>query len=58
MKGGTIKFTQDYRESKFDLYMQQLIWQDALKETRPKIVWPDSVKEADFVLPDWYEPGK
>ncbi len=26
-------------------------------ETRPKIVWPDSVKETDFVLPDWYEPG-
>ncbi|MGC9443517.1 MAG: ABC transporter substrate-binding protein [Candidatus Methanospirareceae archaeon] len=57
MQGGVITFTQDYRESKFDLYMQQLIWDDSAGETRPKIVWPNSVKETDFVLPDWYEPG-
>jgi len=36
---------------------------EAAGETRPKIVWPDSVKETDFVLPEWYgastpkEPG-
>ena len=57
MKDGLITFTPDYRESKFDLYMQQLIWDDSIKETRPKIVWPASVKETDFVLPEWYEPG-
>ncbi|MBN1454875.1 MAG: ABC transporter substrate-binding protein [Methanomicrobia archaeon] len=57
MQGGVITFTQDYRESKFDLYMQQLFWDDSVGETRPKIVWPNSVKETDFVLPDWYEPG-
>jgi len=57
MKDGVITFTSDYRESKFELYMQQLIWDESVGETRPVIVWPDSVKETDFVLPDWYEPG-
>lgn len=57
MKGGVIKFSSDYRESKFELYMQQLVWDDSASETRPVIVWPESVKEADFVLPDWYEAG-
>jgi branched-chain amino acid transport system substrate-binding protein len=57
MQDGMITFTPDYRESKFELYMQQLIWDASVGETRPKIVWPDSVKESDFVLPDWYETG-
>jgi branched-chain amino acid transport system substrate-binding protein len=57
MQNGVITFSPDYRESKFELYMQQLIWNESVGETRPKIVWPDSVKETDFVLPDWYEPG-
>ncbi len=57
MKNGVITFSSDYRESKFELYMQQLIWDESVGETRPVIVWPDSVKETDFVLPDWYEPG-
>ena len=57
MKDSTITFSPDYRESKFALYMQQLIMDEAAGETRPKIVWPESVKETDFVLPDWYEPG-
>jgi branched-chain amino acid transport system substrate-binding protein len=57
MKNGVITFTPDYRESKFELYMQQLFWDDAVSETRPKIVWPDNIKETDFILPDWYEPG-
>jgi len=57
MQNGVITFSPDYRESKFDLYMQQLIWNETVGETRPKIVWPDSVKETDFVLPDWYKPG-
>ena len=58
MKDQTIRFSDDYRESKFDLYMEQLFWDDGLQETRPKIVWPASLKETDFVLPDWFEPGK
>jgi branched-chain amino acid transport system substrate-binding protein len=57
MKDGVITFSSDYRESKFVLYQEQLIWDESVGETRPKIVWPDSVKETDFVLPDWYEPG-
>ncbi|RJS69871.1 ABC transporter substrate-binding protein, partial [Methanophagales archaeon] len=57
MQNGVIAFSPDYRESKFELYMEQLIWNETAGETRPKIVWPDSIKETDFVLPDWYEPG-
>jgi len=57
MQGGKIRFSDDYRESKFQLYMQQLIWDDKIGETRPVIVWPDNLKEKDFVLPEWYEPG-
>ncbi|MBN1763002.1 MAG: ABC transporter substrate-binding protein [Methanomicrobia archaeon] len=57
MKEDVITFSPDYRESKFELYMQQLIWNETAGETRPKIVWPGSVNETDFVLPDWYEPG-
>jgi len=57
MKDDVITFSPDYRESKFELYMQQLMWNETANETRPKIVWPDNIKETDFVLPDWYEPG-
>jgi branched-chain amino acid transport system substrate-binding protein len=57
MKGGVIRFTPDYREAKFDLYMEQLVWNQTAGEPRPRIVWPDTLKEADFVLPDWYVPG-
>jgi branched-chain amino acid transport system substrate-binding protein len=53
IQNGVINFSQDYRESKFELYMQQLIWNETAGETRPKIVWPNSIKETDFVLPDW-----
>ncbi|HOT02640.1 MAG TPA: ABC transporter substrate-binding protein [Methanolinea sp.] len=57
MKGGVITFTDDFREAKFDLYMEQLIWNETSQELRPVIVWPDHMKEADFVLPAWYVPG-
>ncbi|MCQ8894050.1 MAG: ABC transporter substrate-binding protein [Methanolinea sp.] len=57
MKNGVIKFSEDYREAKFDLFMEQLVWNETAKELRPRIVWPDHMKEADFVLPDWYVPG-
>jgi branched-chain amino acid transport system substrate-binding protein len=57
MKDGTISFTPDYREAQFDLWMEQLFYNQTLGETRPKIVWPDSLKVTDFVLPDWYQPG-
>ncbi|MEM2925627.1 MAG: ABC transporter substrate-binding protein [Methanocellales archaeon] len=57
MKDGKIAFSKDYRESKFELYMEQLFWDESVKEPRPKIVWPDNLKETNFVLPDWYKPG-
>jgi branched-chain amino acid transport system substrate-binding protein len=57
MEGQKISFTDDYRESKFDLYMSQLAWNATSHELRPKIVWPDPIKETAFVLPSWYEPG-
>ncbi len=55
MKGGMIKFSKDYHETKFDLYMEQLFWNDSLGELRPKIVYPENLKETDFVLPEWYK---
>lgn len=58
MKDGVIKFSRDYREAKFDLFMEQLVWNETAGELRPRIVWPDHMKEADFVLPDWYVPGR
>jgi branched-chain amino acid transport system substrate-binding protein len=58
MQGQTISFSKDFRESKFDLTMEQLAWDPAVNETRPKIVSPANLKESDFVLPDWYVPGK
>jgi branched-chain amino acid transport system substrate-binding protein len=57
MKNGTISFSPDFRESKFELFVEQLRWNETAKEPRPRIVWPDSLKETDFVLPDWYTPG-
>ena len=57
MKNGVITFTDDYREAKFDLFMEQLIWNQTAGELRPVIVWPDHMKETSFVLPDWYVPG-
>ena len=58
MVNQTISFSPDFRESKFELTMEQLFWDETAGETRPKIVWPSSLKEADFVIPDWYEPGR
>ncbi|MBP1929198.1 branched-chain amino acid transport system substrate-binding protein [Methanolinea mesophila] len=57
MQGGEISFTEEAHEAQFTLYMEQLYWDDSLQALRPKIVWPAGLKEADFVLPDWYQPG-
>jgi branched-chain amino acid transport system substrate-binding protein len=57
MKDGTISFSKDFRESQFDLWMEQLAFNQTLGESRPNIVWPDSLKVTDFVLPSWYKPG-
>lgn len=57
MKESTISFSSDFRESSFDLWMEQLYNDPASSETRPKIVWPDNLKTTEFVLPSWYEAG-
>jgi branched-chain amino acid transport system substrate-binding protein len=57
MKGGTISFSKDFRESQFDLWMEQLAFNQTIGECRPNIVWPDNLKVVDFVLPSWYKPG-
>jgi branched-chain amino acid transport system substrate-binding protein len=57
MQEGTISFTDDAHEAQFTLYMEQLYWDETLQALRPKIVWPADLKETDFVLPDWYQPG-
>jgi len=57
MKGGTISFSKDFRESTFDLWMEQLAFNQTIGESRPNIVWPDNLKVTDFALPSWYKPG-
>lgn len=57
MKDQTISFSPDYRESTFDLWMEQLSLNQTLGETRPSIVWPDNLKTTGFVLPSWYAAG-
>ncbi|HMA05112.1 MAG TPA: ABC transporter substrate-binding protein [Methanomicrobiales archaeon] len=57
IKDRTITFSKDYREVQFSLFMEQLIWNAQAGEVRPKIVWPDELKEQEFVLPDWYQAG-
>jgi branched-chain amino acid transport system substrate-binding protein len=58
MQNQTITFSPDFRESKFSLTMEQLRWNSTVNQTRPSIVWPADLKQTDFVLPDWYVPGK
>jgi branched-chain amino acid transport system substrate-binding protein len=57
MKDNTICFSPDFRESTFDLWMEQLYYNATLGETRPAIVWPDNLKTTEFILPSWYMPG-
>jgi branched-chain amino acid transport system substrate-binding protein len=57
MKDNTISFTPDFRESTFDLWMEQLSYNATLGETRPVIVWPDNLKTTEFSLPSWYVAG-
>jgi branched-chain amino acid transport system substrate-binding protein len=57
MKDGSISFSPDFRESQFDLWMEQLYYNATIGETRPVVVWPNNIKTTEFVLPDWYKPG-
>jgi branched-chain amino acid transport system substrate-binding protein len=57
MVNGTISFTKDYHESKFNHFMVQLHWNGTAGVLNPTIIWPDNLKERDFELPEWYSPG-
>jgi branched-chain amino acid transport system substrate-binding protein len=57
MKDQTCSFSPEFRESAFDLWMEQLAFNATLGETRPAIVWPDNLKTTEFVLPPWYVAG-
>lgn len=57
MKDQTLSFSPDFRESTFDLWMEQLSVNQTLGETRPAIVWPDNLKTTEFTLPSWYTAG-
>jgi branched-chain amino acid transport system substrate-binding protein len=57
MENGTISFDNQFHESQFNLFMEQLHWDPATQLLRPKIVWPAELKEMDFQIPDWYRPG-
>jgi branched-chain amino acid transport system substrate-binding protein len=57
MKDRTVSFSPAFRESTFDLWMEQLSYNATLSETRPSIVWPDNLKTTEFVLPSWYVAG-
>ena len=57
IKDGFITFSPDYREVQFELFVSQLFWDEQAGECRPRIVWPDNLKETGFVLPDWYQAG-
>ena len=57
MKDQTISFSPDFRESTFDLWMEQLSYNATIGETRPAIVWPENLKATDFTLPSWYVTG-
>jgi branched-chain amino acid transport system substrate-binding protein len=65
-ESGKIEFSTDadaYHEIAPFTFVEQLIFDDTLGETRPVVIWPETapivgdIKQADFVLPDNYEPG-
>ena len=57
MKDGKINFSKDAREANFNLYMEQLAWNETLQALRPTIIYPADLSQGNFVIPDWYQPG-
>ena len=62
---GKIEFSTgtDYHEIAPVTFIEQLIWNEDVQECRSQIVYPTTapgvgtLKQADFVLPEGYEPG-
>jgi len=65
-ESGKIEFSTSpdaYHEIAPVTFVEQLIYDESLGESRPVVIWPDTapivgtIKQAEFVLPDNYEPG-
>jgi branched-chain amino acid transport system substrate-binding protein len=56
MDGGKITF-DEHNEISPKIFVEQMSWDEESGELTPHIVWPEYVKEMDFVLPDNYEMG-
>jgi branched-chain amino acid transport system substrate-binding protein len=62
---GKIQFSTstNYHEVQITTFMEQMTYNAALSECRTKIIYPESaavigtLKQADFVLPEGYQPG-
>jgi hypothetical protein len=63
---GRIEFSTEpdtYHEIAPFTFVEQLFYNEAIGEPRPKVIWPETapgvgtIKQADFVLPDNYQPG-
>ncbi len=51
MQGGKIRFDPKYREAAFVLFVQQMAWDDKVKELRPTIIFPAELAEAKYKQP-------
>ena len=65
-ESGKIEFSTSpdaYHEIAPVTFVEQLIYDESLGESRPVVIWPETapivgtIKQAEFVLPDNYEPG-
>ena len=56
MDGGKITF-DEHNEISPRIFVEQMSWDEESGELRPHIIWPDYVKEKDFLLPQNYEIG-
>jgi branched-chain amino acid transport system substrate-binding protein len=56
MKGGIIKFDENH-EIDPETFIEQMYFDKATNSIKPAIVYPEYLKQADFVLPPDYEPG-
>ena len=56
MEGGKISF-DEHNEISPIIFVEQMFVDNETSELVPHIVWPDFIKEQDFVLPENYEIG-
>ncbi len=62
-KSNSAQTPDAYHEIAPFTFVEQLIYDNAIGEARPVVIWPESapivgtIKQADFVFPENYEPG-